>query len=314
MRKLKIALIFTLLWGVSYAQQDPQFSLNMYNMLAINPGYAGCNGAVCGTMLHRNQWLGFGDGRPVTYVGSIHGEIKSINSGVGLSIMQDEIGAETNMWMTLNYAYRLKLGDGMLGLGLSLGFINKAIDGDWTTPGMLDGTINNPYEDPIVPYSESKIAFDAGFGAYYRTNDLYVGISSTHLPETKYKFSGTELSYMKRHYYLAAGYFYELPNRLFVVKPGIFIKSDGATTQYDINAILEYKRMAWGGITYRIGDAFVPMVGVTLPIRLDIGIAYDFTTSDVGAYNDGTIEIMARYCFNLKMDKQTGSYKSVRYL
>ena len=48
------------------AQQTPQFSQNMFNKLANNPGFAGSMEAICATALHRQQWIGFGDGRPVT--------------------------------------------------------------------------------------------------------------------------------------------------------------------------------------------------------------------------------------------------------
>lgn len=314
MRKLGILLIAILSSWVVLAQQDPQFSMNMYNHLSYNPGYAGSNQAVCATALHRQQWLGF-DGRPVTTALNVHGEIKSISSGVGLSIQQDNIGDEKNVWITGDYAYRMKLGDGFLGLGLSIGLYNKAIDGDWQTPDMLSGNSDSPYDDVAIPFSESKMAFDAGFGAFYRTNDgLYVGLAATHLPQSKFNFSGVKLNYLKRHYYFTAGYPYELPNRLFIVEPSLFIKTDGASTQYDINAKLEYKRMVWGGISYRVSDAFVAMVGVSLPNNIRFAIAYDFTTNAIGNYSSGSIEIMASYCFSLKVQNRTGSYKSVRFL
>ena len=41
------------------AQQDPQFSQNMFNKLANNPGFAGSRGLVATSVLHRSQWLGF---------------------------------------------------------------------------------------------------------------------------------------------------------------------------------------------------------------------------------------------------------------
>lgn len=320
MRKIIASVALTTVVAINFviAQQDPQVSLNSFNHLSVNPGFAGSNEAICASMLHRNQWLGF-KGAPRTELFNVHGDLKQISSGIGLSIMQESIGALNNLGMNLNYAYRLKLGEGMLGMGLSFGFYNMTLvspSGGWKTPDMLsDAGSENPYgDDPLIPHDESKFAFDAGFGLFYRTNDFYAGLSSTHLPQSSFKFGGSPVTHLTRHYYFTAGYFYELPNKLFVLKPGVFIKSDGAVMQYDFNAILEWKRMVWGGLSYRLSDAVVAMAGVKLPMNVDAAIAYDFTTSKIGAYSSGTIEIMLRYCFSLKMQSSRGSYKSVRFL
>ena len=68
MRKLiTIAVFITLLicGNPASAQQDPQFSHNMFTKLSVNPGVAGANEAICATLLYRNQWTGFG-GEPKT--------------------------------------------------------------------------------------------------------------------------------------------------------------------------------------------------------------------------------------------------------
>lgn len=114
---------------------------------------------------------------------------------------------------------------------------------------------------------------------------------------------------------MMAGYSWTLPmDPRFVLRPNLFIKYDGVTPQYDVNLLVEFKKMIWGGLSYRLGDAFIPMVGVHLPMNLRFSIAYDFTTSDIGSYSYGSVEIMAGYCFTLQIQNQKGSYKSVRFL
>ncbi|MBU0764940.1 MAG: type IX secretion system membrane protein PorP/SprF [Bacteroidetes bacterium] len=321
MRKIVSILILVITCFVGFSQQDPQVSLNMYNQLTVNPAYAGCNEAVCGSILHRNQWLGFSsdDGSaPRTDIFNVHGAFEKFSSGVGLVLMQESIGFESNLNLNLAYSYRIPVGkSAKLSLGLSFGMFNKSLDGQWRTPDMLDqdNNVSSPFDDPAIPYSESKVVFDAGFGAFFRTAEgLYIGLSSTHLPQSRFKFSSDPITYLQRHYYLSAGYYWQTPSPLFVVKPGLFIKSDGQTVQYDINALVEWKKMAWGGISYRVGDAFVAMAGVHLPMNLRIAIAYDFTTSALSKYSSGSIEVMVNYCFTLKIDSQRGSYKSVRFL
>ncbi|MFT5918676.1 MAG: energy-converting hydrogenase Eha subunit B, partial [Granulosicoccus sp.] len=67
------------------AQQDPQISMNMYNRLYANPGYAGSNGGICATAILREQWAGF-DGNPQTGIVTVESEVKALHGGVGLSV------------------------------------------------------------------------------------------------------------------------------------------------------------------------------------------------------------------------------------
>lgn len=301
------------------AQQDPQVSMNMFNHLAINPGYAGSNDAICVSTLYRNQWMGF-EGAPKTLIFSGHMPIPSISSGAGLNIISDNLGFEKDMHINANYAYRMQLGDGTLGIGLGIGMVNKSLDGEWITPDQLEGTTQNPWQDPSIPHSESKLVIDFNFGAFFRTplrdnkDNFYLGISTTHLSEPELKYEEGKMPFVRRHYYIATGYYYELPNKLFELRPSIFIKLDGATAQYDLNATLIYNKQFWGGMTYRFGDAFVAMVGYTTPQNIGIGLSYDITTSKLKSYESGSVEFMIRYCFNIKASGPRGTNKSVRYL
>ena len=81
MRKVYSILMLIILGSgtTAWAQQDPQFSQNMFTKLAINPGFAGANGAYCGTLLYRNQWTGFG-GEPKTFLFSGDAYLESIST------------------------------------------------------------------------------------------------------------------------------------------------------------------------------------------------------------------------------------------
>ena len=60
MKKLLIKIFLFLLANNLFAQHSNQYSQYMFNELAINPAFAGSNGALSATLLHRNQWTGFG--------------------------------------------------------------------------------------------------------------------------------------------------------------------------------------------------------------------------------------------------------------
>jgi type IX secretion system PorP/SprF family membrane protein len=304
-----------------YSQQDPQYSFNMFNHMSINPGFAGSNGAICANGIYRKQWMGF-DGAPTTMVFNANMPIKSISSGVGLSVVNDKLGFEQNMNIKLDYAYRLNLDEyGTLGIGLGIGLLNKGIDGDWETYDYLENNNVDPYSDPAVPFTESHMVFDMDFGLFYRVmlaeNLLYVGLSSTHITQPQVKFSSEKTPFIKRHYYLTAGYYYTLPAPQWEVRPSFMIKTDGVTNQYSFNANIYYEKKYWAGATYRVGEAAIIIAGFTLPMdgsMLDIGVAYDVQLSELSHYNNGSLEIMLKYCFNVSSNNTRQSNRSVRYL
>ena len=86
-----IASVFTL---VGNAQQDAQFSQNMFLNNAINPGATGIKGMHCFNLVAREQWLGF-EGRPETGMFNYSGIVQ--NFGVGAVIVYDKIGLEQNV-------------------------------------------------------------------------------------------------------------------------------------------------------------------------------------------------------------------------
>ena len=108
------------------AQQDPQFSQHMFTKLAFNPGFAGANGAYCGTLLYRNQWTGFG-GEPKTMLFTADAAFDEIYGGAGLTVISEQIGFDKNLSVRAAYAYRMDLGAGKLGLGVDFGLMQKSI-------------------------------------------------------------------------------------------------------------------------------------------------------------------------------------------
>jgi len=60
----------------TFAQQEAMFSQYMFNILAINPAYAGSRDVLSLTTLGRYQWVGV-EGAPKTFTFSIDSPIKN---------------------------------------------------------------------------------------------------------------------------------------------------------------------------------------------------------------------------------------------
>src|SRR3989304_9823771 len=134
-KKIKMKKIFLPLFLIfissflteGIAQQDPQFSQNMFIKLPINPGYAGTNGAICATAVYRTQWVGF-DGHPKTILFAVDAPIPSLHGGAGLTIVSDRLGNFNFMHVCGAFSYHKTIGaTGLLGIGLELGMLQSSV-------------------------------------------------------------------------------------------------------------------------------------------------------------------------------------------
>ncbi|MFO7616949.1 MAG: type IX secretion system membrane protein PorP/SprF [Bacteroidales bacterium] len=313
--KTVLLTVLTALQGIAVlAQQDPQFSHNMFNHLSVNPGFAGSQGLVNATLINRQQWIGF-DGNPKTTLLSVNAPVKpfGISSGVGFLFMDDRLGFEKNTTLMASYAYRMEVGSGKLGAGFNLGLLNKSLDAKWSIP---DSDLHMPHsQDPAIPDEQiSGMVFDLGAGIFYNTDKFHAGISALHLLQPTVDYGDGALQKVQRHYYGSVGYLFKLPDPLFEIQPSLFIKSDGTTFQADVNALVIYNKKYWGGVSYRLGDAVVVMAGLELSSGLRAGIAYDFTTSAIAGYSRGSAEFMLGYNLEVSTEKYNQRYRSVRFL
>ncbi len=296
-----------MIWSAS-AQQDPQFTQFMADRLSINPAFAGSKDAICATLMYRNQWAGF-DGAPTTMLLNVHAPIRSIRSGVGLTFFNDNIGQLNTNILRAHYAYHLKVGSSFLNLGASIGMYNSAIGNQWK-PITID--------DDAIPFTgQSNTKFDASFGVYFhKPGQFYAGLSSTHLTEGDMQDVNIAIA---RHYYLMGGYIFNVHPSI-NINPNVLVKSDIASTQYDINLNAEYlagNKMIWLGVTYRTVDAIAPQVGYQHQFgknTLRVGYSYDVTTSELSNYSNGSHEISVNFCFKIEKPLSKEIHKSVRFL
>ncbi len=314
MKRILCLIFFTLTVVPGNAQQDPQFSQSMFNIMMFNPGSVGSKNAICATAINRQQWMGF-EGAPVSSVFTVNSPFRLFGAdhGAGLHILNDEIGFETNLSINASYAYRMNVWDGKLGIGLGFGIINSSLDAEWFIPS---GDGHTPATgDPSIPVgNESALTLDFSAGLFYYTDDLYVGFSATHITQPTIEYTPTATPFLNRHYYLTAGYGISLTNPSYKILPAVHMQSDGVMTQLNLGSLIEYNNKLWGGIFYRFGSAVVGMAGFELFNGINIGYSYDFSTTAIMSHNKGTHEFLLRYCFDLGTDRTPQRYRSIRIL
>lgn len=293
------SLLLTILsFGGLMAQQDAQYTQYMYNTMAVNPAYAGSRGVFSIAALHRSQWVGL-DGAPTTQTFNFHTPV-SKRVGVGLSIVNDEIGNGTNQDTYFDgvFSYTVPTSEnGKLSFGLKAGghFLN--IDYNQLRNYGAQGAA-------VAPVNiDKKISPNFGAGVYYHTNKFYAGLSVPNFLETEHfdrsgaAGSTSALAQERLNLYLITGYVFDL-NRDLKLKPAMLLKAvQGAPLQADLSATFLLRDKFSFGAAYRWSAAVSALVGMQISDQFMIGLAYDKETTALGntAFNDGSFEVFLRY-------------------
>ncbi len=280
MRVLGLILSLLIVEGVS-AQQQPQFTMFNSTISMFNPAMTGLEYNHYGAATYRNQWTGF-DGAPQT-VGWVYETSKlPLHGGLGTTGYFDKIGFQTDLAFNLQYAYHIKLaGLKSLSFGVAAGLRNKTLDADWN---LID------LKDPSIPPNGSDITHNINFGLAYVAGGFTLGLSSTQITEPTFEINqGKILS--ARHYYLHSKYMIRLSPSS-VIQPGLLVKTDGVSTQFDVNLQYTYQDTYWAGISYRYDDALCFMAGTDVLGKYRIACAYDMTLSKIANHSQGSVEFL----------------------
>ena len=290
--KILLLLVNLLLGHYLFSQQDPMYSMYMFDKMLINPAFTGSSNWIVNTVKYRQQFIGF-DGNPTTTTFNFHAPIQKKHIGLGFKVISDKIAVTDNLAASLFFSYHLNFGGGKLSLGLEGGILNKKIN-----YSNLDLT---NLDDPIFRVaSSSSTASDLSFGIYYQKKKFYGGISAAHIlkdifiskPDTSFARLYTQAN-------IIAGYDFDL-SKSFHFEPSVLIKYvKAAPPQADLNLMLSYNDRVAIGAQYRTGDAFVAIFRINILEGLRIAYAYDITLSSLKPYSKGAQEIIISYGIKL---------------
>lgn len=298
MKHSYFTIILLILLGTfsTSAQQDPQYTQYMYNTEVVNPAYAGSREALAFGLLLRTQWVSF-EGAPRTGTFTINSPFGSLdNMGLGLAIVHDQLGPATETNFTVDYSYTINTSDvAELSFGLKAGL--DILDVDYTKLNIFD--TNDPrFQNNI----DNKLQPQIGAGVYYNTEKFYAGLSVPNFLTTKH-FDSSSLTNLQNatvaaerlHYFLIAGYVFEISDNL-KFKPATLIKAvSGSPLQWDASANFLINEKFTIGAAYRWSAALSAMLGFQASDNIFIGFGYDYQSTDIEKFSDGSYELMLRY-------------------
>jgi len=321
MKKVVFSILLLLIsTGSVFSQFDAQLSQYMFHMSSFNPATVGEGDMIHATLQDRQQWLGFPNAGK-TFLASINSPLKigNSNNGIGLIFLKDQVGQFINQSFHLQYAYKKKLGSGVLSVGADLGFVSLGFNNGDSIQDPRHvipiGDYHQISDDPEIPKSSVVgTSFDMNIGALYSTKNFYAGLSYSHLNSPTVAWGDKSEFKQYGSLYLTGGYNFVLADPKYIIKPSTLFKTDFSSWQIDLTARLEYNNKYWGGITYRFQDAVVILAGINISGGLSVGCSYDVPTSQIITVSPGSLEFLVMYDLQYVFGKRNSKYKSIRIL
>ncbi|MFD0992437.1 PorP/SprF family type IX secretion system membrane protein [Tenacibaculum geojense] len=272
------------------AQQDPQYTQYMFNTMSVNPAYAGSNDHTIINLLARAQWVGV-NGAPQTQTLSYDTPLGYSGVGLGVNLVNDKIGPANELSLDINASYTIRTSnEGNLAFGLKLGGRNLNVDWSKTNPETSD--------DSELRNNINRFLPTIGAGVFFYKPKWYLGLAipnflrTDHYDDTN---NGGSVATERMHYFLIAGYVFDLTDEI-KFKPAVLTKIvNGAPLSLDISANFLFNEKFRAGIAWRWDDSVSALLGFQISRSLQLGYAYDLTTSNYSNYNSGSHEIMLRY-------------------
>ncbi|SHJ77307.1 type IX secretion system membrane protein, PorP/SprF family [Maribacter aquivivus] len=289
-----IALVlFSLLSFNAYSQKEPQYTQYMYNIGSFNPAYVGTVENPEFSGLYRAQWVDI-PGAPRTFRFGANLPFKNEKVGLGINIVNDELGPATQTYADISYSYQIMVTDETkLSFGIDAG-------GSFLNVDFSKGTFENPGEN-LSQEMLSKFYPTVGAGAFLYSEDWYLGASVPNfLTEGVYNDEIASVVEDKLQFNFIGGYVFELSDNL-KFKPAFLVNTiSGSPVNVNLSSNFLISDVVTAGVSYRLDNAFSGLAGFQISNTLFAGYSYDYNTNLLGDFNSGSHEIILKFYLGRK--------------
>ena len=236
--------------------------------------------------------------------------------GFGIHMQRQTIGIQSKTDLTGMYAYRIKLANGYASVGLQLSYRNFV--NDFTDPRLI--AINGFNDDAALMQERfSRNIFNVGIGGYYKGPNYFFGVSvpryiKADIDSDVDPFLANEV----RHYYAMAGVSVDFSSDWTFSPSALFKVADNSPFDVDITGLMIYREQVHMGLNIRTGgsqqtavESVDLLLGLYVSKKIFASIAYDFTTTEINEFENGSFEVLLRY--DLKADRGPKEVQNPRY-
>ncbi|WP_417935372.1 type IX secretion system membrane protein PorP/SprF [Flagellimonas taeanensis] len=284
-----------LLWmllgvGLVQAQKEPQYTQYMYNIGSFNPAYVGTVESPEVIGLYRAQWVDV-PGAPTTIRAGANIPFKNERTGLGINIVNDELGPSRQTYLDVAYSYQIQLSDDTkLSFGLNAG--GSMLDIDYSR-----GTFENPSDPSILGENYNSFYPTIGAGLFmYHEEDWYLGVSVPNfLTNGLYNDEVATIVEDNMQFNAIGGYVFQLGDRT-KFKPAFLVNYlEGSPVTVNLSANFQFIDALTIGASYRIDNAVSGLAGFQISNALFIGYSYDYATNGLGEYSGGSHEAILKF-------------------
>jgi len=300
-----LILFVCLLVSLTSKAQNASFNTQyLFNLLQINPGYSGTSERIEMVAGSKLQWVGF-EGAPVTHYLSASTLLGSSNLGLGGTLNHERIGPTRHTNLLLDFSYHLQLdNDQYLSFGMKAGVSFFSVNVS-EIDALDDG-------DDFLQEQDSEETANIGFGAFYYSDDVYLGVSmpSFYRGKDRVVSNGTAEFQTSNPLYFIAGTIIVL-NDNWKTRPSMLYRvDDNLTNVLDLNNQFILKDKFSLGLGYRTSDELVFITQLELNKGLKFGYSFNYPLSEANNFSTfHTHELLVRYSFL----KKSSIYVSPRF-
>ena len=306
-------VIFSLLWlffTTVRAQQEPSFSHYWAMEPSFNPAAAGKKSKLNVTGAYAMTLTGFEHNPRTMYIaGDMPFVLLNKMHGVGLQLMNDEIGLFKHQRLVGQYAYKHRLFGGTLSVGVQAGLLSEKFKGS-----ELD--LEDTGDPAFSKTDDNGTALDLSAGLYYQHGSWYAGVSVLHVTAPTIELGERSIYNISRSYYLTGGYNIRLHNPLLTIHPSVLVRYDGVAYRGDITCRLKYThdgKVMYAGAGYSPTNSVTAFIG-GLFHGVMLGYSYEVYTSAL-SFGNGSHELFVGYQTELNLYKKgRNRHQSVRIL
>lgn len=310
LRRLAVISVVLSAWLEAHAQYDPSFSHYWAMETSFNPAAAGKDPFLNVTAAYNMTLAGFENNPRTMYVAAdMPLLLLGAYHGVGLQLMNDDIGLFSHKRLGVQYAYKHRLLGGTLSVGLQAGILSEGFDGSEVD---LDESGDNAFAKAEV----TGTGFDLGGGIYYKQRRWYVGLSALHATAPTIELGETNELEVSGSYYFTGGYNIQLKNPFLMIQTSVLGRTDGVGYRADVTARLKYsheKRVMYAGLSYSPTNSVTVLIGGYFH-GVMVGYSYEAYTGAISLGN-GSHELFIGYQTDINLGKKGRSrHQSTRIL
>ena len=311
MKRLYFFTILLLFVIAVRAQQDVSFGHYWAMEPSFNPASVGKEDKLNVAVAYAMQFADFEHNPKTMYAaGDMPFYGLGTYHGVGLQLVNDEIGLFSHKRLGVQYAYKKTLFGGRLSVGVQAHILSESFEGS-------KADMPDTNTDPAISTTDiTGTGIDLGAGLYYTHKNWYAGISALHVNSPTVELGETNELEIPATFYLTGGYNIRLNNPFLTIHTSALGRTDGVVWRADVTGRLKYtheKRMMYAGVSYSPTNSVTVMLGGNFH-GIHLGYSYEIYTTTINVGN-GSHELFVGYQTDLDLFKKGKNlHKSVRIL